>query len=244
MIKRQFFFIRKDLSTPFYHETVDYFERMKEHLYKIDPEITSSNGKVNDYIHYHVIYHPTPDQFAKITDALYFGEIYGTDLKNEFKGCMKHTKINKIAFALSATNITDDVLDGDTHRISYYYTKRSDQRFVDATEHHKPTIPLLDAIASMEELVFNINFFDYDHNSKHSETRLVRTPTVWNNLRKKQSVACPDFYTAKDKYNHENGIQSGKVSEINTSPKWIYNPTEIREKIDSDLHNINLDLRV
>jgi hypothetical protein len=236
MINRIFFFIRKLPETPFYYETTNYYEKIEEHLKNIDPEIKFSSGKVNDLVHYYKFSHPGITEFKKVTQQMYFDG----DLKQEFKKCMRYTKDNKIAFALAAVN--EDVLAGPIQRLHYYNVKPNDKQFIDATYSQKVALGLYDKLVGLDELVFTINFFDYDHNVKHVENRLVDLPGVWDNLRKAQAETCPLFMEEKNEYNAEHGITEGKKSERNVYGLKQYTPEEVNEFLPEDLQTLVLDL--
>lgn len=238
MINRLFFFIRKDIATPFYHETTNYFELIRQHLFAIHPGITLSHGVINEKIHYYKFSHPTIDEFKLVTQNMYFNG----DLKQEFKKCMRYTKDHKVAFALSA--VRSEIPDGTIQRLQYYNIKTSDKNFIDATYAQKVALGLYDATVNLEELVFTINFFDYEHNIKQVETRLVNTNDVWAKLREAQRITCPDFMTEKSEFNAMHNIIEGKSSEINDRPILEYAPTEVVTYLDDSLKTVVLDLGI
>lgn len=237
MINRIFFFIRKDADTPFYYETTNYYEKLQEHLKNIDPSIEFSSGVVNDLIHYYKFSHPSIVEFKKVTQNMYFEG----DLKQEFKKCMRYTKDHKIAFGLAAVN-ADVVADCPIQRLHYYNVKPDDKNFIDATYSQKVALGLYDELVGLDELVFTINFFDYDHNVKHVENRLVDRLGVWDKLRKAQAETCPHFMEEKNEYNAEHGIKEGKKSERNVYELKQYKPEEVNEFLPESLQTLALDL--
>lgn len=236
MINRLFFFIRKDPSIPFYYETTNYYEMLKQHLLAIDPEIGFSYGVVNDLIHYYKFTHPSIEEFKAVTQNMYFDG----DLKQEFKKCMRYTKDKKIAFALAA--VREDYAAGPIQRQQYYNVKPSDQTFIDATYSQKVALGFYDAIVGMDELVFTINFFDYEHNVKHVETRLVKTPDVWERVKEANDRTSPNFMVEKHDWNTERGIIEGKSSTPNVLPDKVYKPVDVREFLEPKLKLTTLDL--
>lgn len=236
MIDRIFYFIRKTPVTPFYYETTDYYDKLQQHLHVIDPAIEFSYGVIDELVHYYKFSHPGITEFKKITQNMYFDG----DLKQEFKKCMRYTKDNKIAFGLAAVN--KNILEGPIQRLHYYNVKPDDKNFIDATYSQKIALGLYDELVGLDELVFTINFFDYDHNVKHVENRLVDLPGVWDKLRKAQAETCPHFMDEKNEYNAEHGIKEGKKSERNEYPLTQYTPEEVDEFLEPGLQAIKLEL--
>ena len=241
-IKRTFFYIRSDTNVPFYHElgNTNYLDDMNRYVQAIDPGLRFEGGIHTDKIHYFCLYHPDHDTFKTVTQNLYFDG----ELKQEFKKCMRWTKQNRIAFALSASKLHMDV--PDHYELEHYWNIKTDQQtFIDATPLQKQALHIYDQLVSKPETYFTVNFFDYNHNVKHVETRLLNTnKTFWLRFYKDCARLYPTFMQDKHQYNQDQGIEHfDEIVKIDHDDNAsVYNTQRINKFLPADLQNLKLPI--
>lgn len=241
-IKRTFFYIRKNNSVPFYHEAgnSNYAQQMQQHAFDVDPRLVFTPGVYSENIHYFTLYHPNIETFKEVTQQLYFNGA----LKQEFKNCMRWTKQHNIAFALSASKVGMPV--PYRYCLEHYYNiKTSDKTFIDATVMQKQALSLYDLGVSLPELYFTVNFFDYEHNVKHVETRYVNTTKLfWGRLKHKANQLYPRFLDDKEQYNLQHNIVHFEeiVPVVESDQADTYVTNYVDQYLPDDLKNLKLPM--
>jgi hypothetical protein len=240
-IQRSFFYIRPESNDVlFYHEANNsYVDTMRKHCKQIDSQLEFEFEIVSDQIHRFNLIHPNHELFKTVTQNLYFDGA----LKQEFKNCMKWTKANQIAFALSAHKIGMHIPVQYTQD-HYYNIKTDAQTFIDATPAQKRALHLYDFLVGKPEMLFTINFFDYKHNVKHVENRLVGVDHQWwKNFFADSTKIYSRFFQDKKRYNQQNNIAHFvEVVDVINHQAGVYKPVPVVEFLPNSLKNIELSI--
>lgn len=244
--KRTFFYIRRDTSTPFFHEeyNTDYCEEVNYAVKQIDGCLSFVQGKVDEKIHYFSLIQTRADHelHKLVTHNLYCeGE-----LKDLFKESMRYTKQQQIAFALGYSK--PDQPQWQSYDVwDFYNVKPDDTVFIDATPKQKIAIKLLDATVDHSNFLYIINLFDYKHNVKHVQVKMLDTePDFWKHFDKKQKQIYPTFNEDKIEYNARHNIQQsvaltrGLVDDQGP----YYNSRFVHKYIPNDLHDLKLPVLI
>lgn len=240
-IQRSFFYIRPvDRPTEFYHEVNPwYLDAMQQHVKAIDSRLDFSFEKINDTVHRFNLVHPDHEIFKLVTQNLYFEG----NLKLEFKNCMRWTKQNQIAFALSAHQL-GIVLPKIYSYEQYYNIKTDETTFIDATPKQKKALKLYDMFVGKPEMIFTINFFDYKHNVKHVVSKALADTKWWDGFIAECAEVYPRFFLDKEHHNHKQGILSySEVKDnIQDDLAGIYTPQPVQQFLPESLKYLELKI--
>jgi hypothetical protein len=205
-MKRSQIFIRPDTSVPF-HTQVDteWFDRIKETTKEFTDDCQVEMEYVGDrFLRVH-FWLPELEDYLRMTDCLYVrGQV-----KEVFKDAMRHTKKNRIAFAMPSWHMNKRTEDGVY--IKEWYTNkktRPDTKFI---EEVKDTIEdrmyAFKGYMSLDDCVMNCGVYDYDHNIKHGYFLFLRRDHVTERgidvIRKNASKN----YMYKRHFNDQQGIE-------------------------------------
>ena len=243
-IKRTFFYIRKDITTPFYHEAINpnYVNEMRAHVKRIDARLDFMQGMYTDKIHYFSLYHETDDYelFKTVTHNLY----YEGELKESFKRSMRYTKDNEIAFALAISKIDHPEPESST-LFEFYNVTPPNVRLIDASPHQKVALQIFNNGVRQPEFYSIINFFDYTHRVKHMQTRYLNVDdTFWKRFGEENREIYPSFMTDKQIYNDTLNIQyeSRKIENTPLIDIPYYSSTMVNDFMPDSLKDLKLPI--
>ena len=244
--KRTFFYVRQDVDTPFFHEEYnpDYCEEVDYAVKQIDSCLSFVGGKVNDKIHYFSLIQTRADHelHKHVTHNLYCEG----DLKDSFKESMRYTKQHEIAFALGYSK--PDQPQWQSYDVwDFYNFKPDDEVFIDATPKQKIAIKLLDATVAQPNFLYIINFFDYKHNVKHVQVKMLDTDVYfWERFSEEQTQIYPTFredkITHNTMYNIKQGEKLTRGLTDNQGPN--YNSHFVHKYLPDDLHTLKLPVLI
>ena len=245
-IKRTFFYIRKNTNVPFFHERYnpDYCEEMSEIVKRIDSSLSFESGQVSERIHYFSLFHAHDDHdlFKLVTHNLY----YEGDLKESFKESMRYTKKHEIAFALGISKL-DHPLHKTYDLWEFCNHKPTAEVFIDATPRQKIALQLFNATVAEPNFLYIINFFDYLHNVKHVQVKMLDVePDFWEQLFTRQKPLYPTFLEDKREYNSRHNIEQSTtiIKGLTDNQVYNYNTKFVNKYISSDLHNLSLPVLI
>lgn len=206
-MKRTQIYIRPDASVPF-HTDVDttWFDRIKETTKEFSDDCLVEMDTIGDrYLRVH-FWLPELADYLRMTDCLYVkGQV-----KEVFKDAMKHTKNNKIAFAMPSWHMNKRNANGIYVKEWYTNKKtRPDSKFL---EEVKDTLEdrmyAFKGYMSLPDCIMNNAVYDYEHRIKHAYFLFLKrdeeTERQIDDFRQNASKN----YAYKRHFNQEQGVEA------------------------------------
>jgi hypothetical protein len=206
-MKRSQVYIRPSTDIPF-HTELDptWIDRIRESTKEfsddcqVDMEYIGNKFlKVNFWL-------PQLEDYLRMTDSLYVkGEV-----KEAFKDAMKHTKSNRIAFAMSSWHL--DKRNESGLYVKEWYTNKKTRPESKFLEEVKETLDdrmyAFRGYMSLPDCIMNSAIYDYDHKTKHSYFLYLKrdqeTELQIDDIRKNAS----SNYAYKRKFNQHHGVEA------------------------------------
>jgi hypothetical protein len=243
---RKFYYIRPTgVDVPFYHQEMNpsYEEDMLNIVKDIHPDLTFFHGVMNERIEYFILRQPydDPDLFKTVTHNLYFEG----KLKERFKDSMRYTKQKEFAFGLG-TNRHGHGEVSEYDLWEGYYVKPSDKKLIDATPHQKQALHVYDLTVVHPCFNYQINFFDYKHNLKYVQARLIgMTKEAYMRFDDECVKIFPSFKDEKNAYNEESGIIHADFFQRHlTNNIQSFTTTRVNKYLPSDLQDLSLPILI
>jgi hypothetical protein len=206
-MKRSQIFIRPGTSVPF-HTQVDttWIDRIKETTGEFTDDCLVEMDYVGDRflrVHYWL---PELEDYLRMTDCLYAkGQI-----KEVFKDAMRHSKNNRIAFAMPSWHMNKRNENGIYVKEWYTNKKtRPDSKFL---EEVKDTLEdrmyAFKGYMSLEDCIMNCAVYDYDHSVKHSYFLFLKRDEETEKAIDDFRTNASKNYAYKRHFNREQGVEA------------------------------------
>jgi hypothetical protein len=206
-MKRSQVYIRPNTSVPFHTEAdTTWLDRMKETTKEFSDDCHVDMKYIGDRYLQVNFWLPELEDYLRMTDCLYVkGQI-----KEVFKDAMRHSKPNRIAFAMPSWYMNKRTADGVYVKEWYTNKKtREDSKFLEEVkETLEDRMTAFKGYMSLKDCVMNCAVYDYDHRIKHSyflyTKRDEETEREIDVLRQTASMN----YKYKREFNEQQGVEA------------------------------------